>query len=421
MFVASPTLLALSAQSAFAQPLPATPSPPPVNAPETGAPPPTVVSTAHAGAEHPETDWLKTVYAQVADSVVRIQTELGTGSGFFFHSRRHIATALHVIDDADTIIVGTSDGRRQAARVVAYSRDYDLALLELESAVSEARVLEAYQGTVDVGDPVAIIGHPFSGLEITSARLRGLLNWTLTQGVVGAISGSWLQTDAAINPGNSGGPVLNARGQLLGVVSAKLSDAQGIGLAARVDRLTELVGRIGRDAPPRQTWRFEAIELGFMLHATAGNADTIDGFSLGTGFRLLRNYPVRLRIGYLAGDIEPETSTILTTRLARVTTELTFGYALALVESLELSPEVGAALFYDHKRNGSLQVDNTTCTNPPCIVEGKVLRSSGAELRFLPMAGLSLDWRFFRIGYAYQLDLRHLEDGNHRVQVAVKF
>src|SRR6187549_154561 len=70
--------------------------------------------------------WLKAVYEQVVESVVLIETESGTGSGFFFHSPRLIATALHVVDDADTIVVETSNGRRQEGRVVAYSRKYDL-------------------------------------------------------------------------------------------------------------------------------------------------------------------------------------------------------------------------------------------------------------------------------------------------------
>src|SRR6478609_1169724 len=86
--------------------------------------------------------WLKAVYEQVVESVVLIETEFGTGSGFFFHSPRLIATALHVVDDAETIVVEMSDGRRQKGHVVAYSRKYDLALVELEHAVQGARALE---------------------------------------------------------------------------------------------------------------------------------------------------------------------------------------------------------------------------------------------------------------------------------------
>jgi hypothetical protein len=271
-----------------------------------------------------------------------------------------------------------------------------------------------------VGEPVAIIGHPFSDLTNTSKRLHGLLNWSLTQGVVGAVSESWLQTDAAINPGNSGGPMVNARGQLLGVVSAKLTDAQGIGLAARGDRLTELIGRIGWSGPPRQAWKLDKFELGFVLHIAADGANTINGFSLGGGAILQKRYPIRLRASYLAGDIDGATPTILTTHLERFATELTFGYAVSLTERIEFSPEVGAALFYDHKGNAGLEVDSR-CTDLPCTVQGRVVRTNEGALRFLPQAGITLEGGFFRVSYAFQLDLQHLVDGNHRVLVGVGF
>jgi hypothetical protein len=411
-----------AAGPAFAEPPPTTP--PPGTAPASGSESairaPAQSTAAPGDAQRLERDWLKAVYEQVAVSVVRIQTEVGTGSGFFFYSRRHVATALHVVDDADTIIVGMSDGRRLEGRVVAYSRENDLALIELQADVPDARLLEAYQGPIDVGEPVAIIGHPFSDLTHTSKRLRGLLNWSLSQGVVGAVSESWLQTDAAINPGNSGGPMVNARGQLLGVVSAKLTDAQGIGLAARGDRLTELIGRIGWSGPPRQAWKLDKFELGFVLHIAADGANTINGFSLGGGAILQKRYPIRLRASYLAGDIDGATPTILTTHLERFATELTFGYAVSLTERIEFSPEVGAALFYDHKGNAGLEVDSR-CTDLPCTVQGRVVRTNEGALRFLPQAGITLEGGFFRVSYAFQLDLQHLVDGNHRVLVGVGF
>ncbi len=135
---------------------------------------------------------------------------------------------------------------------------------------------------------MVVIGHPFSGLEYQVHELRGLLNWSMTQGVVSAVSGSWLQTDAAINPGNSGGPIVNERGQLLGVVSATLSQAQGISLAARVGRLAELLPQIGRQSPPRHVWLYDGMELGFVVQ---GANDIIQGVSLGAGMRLLKALP----------------------------------------------------------------------------------------------------------------------------------
>jgi S1-C subfamily serine protease len=366
----------------------------------------------------PAREWLKAVYDRVADSVVLIETEFGAGSGFFFHSPRLIATALHVVDDADTIVVQTSDGRRQLGRVVAYSREHDLALLELEREVSGARPLEPAPALVEVGQPVVVIGHPFSGLEARVHELRGLLNWSMTQGVVSAVAASWLQTDAAINPGNSGGPIVDERGQVLGVVSATLSRAQGISVAARVARLSELLPLIGSQPPPRHRFVFEGMELGFVVHASS---DVIEGLSLGAGTRLLKHFPIRLRLGLLAGSVQPSRADVVATRLVRGVAELSAGYAFSL-GPVQLSPYVGGAFYYDHERDSSLRIDSDVpCTVPPCLVNGKVVTSTEARARLLPMLGGSFDFGRLRLDYAYQLAIAQAIDSQHRVLVAFTF
>lgn len=360
---------------------------------------------------------MSAVYEKVADSVVLIETDLGTGSGFFFFSRRHIATALHVVDNADDVVVRLSDGRRSVARVVAYTRDYDLAILELETEAEGARLLPAHTGAIAIGDTVAVVGHPFSGLERKLPQLRGLLYWSVTTGVVGGVAGSWLQTDAAINSGNSGGPVVTAQGEVLGVVDAKIEGGEGIGLAVRVNRLHDLTLRIGKDAPPRKTWTFDGVELGLVVHA---GKDTVEGFSVGAGARFRKHCPLRLRLGYLSGNVDPDASTTLMSHLQRVAAEATFGYAFSLGSDVELSPNAGAALFYDRRTDASLRIE-AKCPEAPCVVEGEVLREKRRELRFLPMAGVSLDVSLVRIGYAFQLDFATIADSQHRLFGAVAF
>jgi len=366
----------------------------------------------------PVRGWLAAVYEQVADSVLLIETEFGTGSGFFFHDPTLVATALHVVDDAESIVVQTSDGRRQKGRVVAYSRKHDLALVRVEHAIPGTRTLQPAPARIEIGQPVVVIGHPFSGLEYQVRELRGLLNWSMTQGVVSAVAGSWLQTDAAINPGNSGGPIVDEHGRVLGVVSATLSQAQGISVAARVSRLAELVPLIDTQPPPRHDWRYEGMELGFVVQ---GANDVIEGFSLGGGMRLMKHFPVRLRVGVLAGSVEPLAADVLTTRLVRGLGELSFGYALSL-GPLELSPALGVALYYDHTRDSSLRIDGEVqCSTPPCLVNGKVVNSTDGHFRALPSAGLSLDFARLRLDYAYQLAIEQSIDSQHRVVVAITF
>jgi S1-C subfamily serine protease len=371
-------------------------------------------------ARNADREWLKSVYESVANSVVLIETEGGTGSGFFFYGPRYVATALHVVDDAETIVVNTMDGRRYPGTVVAYSRDYDVALVELPGAVPGARVLPAHRGEVDIGETVAVIGHPFSGLDKTLPQLRGLLNWSLTQGVVGAVSGSWLQTDAAINPGNSGGPVLNGRGEVIGVVSAKLTEAQGIGMIARINRVEELVGKIGTQSAPRQHVAYDGFELGFLVNWVDDQA--IDGLALGVGARFEKRYPVRLRFGFIGGDIEPKEPTTISTRLERFSTELTTGYAVPFGRFFELVPTLGLAFFYDRRHDAAFRIDNdVTCSDFPCYVDGKVIKSLDKDFRLLPTFGGSLELAHVRIAYAYQLDLSDASNSEHRMLFALNF
>jgi len=387
-------------------------------APDAAAPAPsTPAPTANQPAENDERTWLKRVYDQVADSVVLIETERGTGSGFFFYNARYVATALHVVDEAETIIVSATDGRRWQGHLVAYSEEHDTALVDLGQEAQGVRLLAPYHGTVDIGETVAVIGHPFSGLERSLPRLRGLLNWSLTQGVVGAVAGSWLQTDAAINPGNSGGPVLNHRGEVLGVVSAKLTNAQGIGMIARIERVEELIPKIGRQPERRETVAFDGLELGFAMNW----ADVvIDGFDVGAGMRFVKHYPVWFRLGFLGGDVEPEDPLVIATRLERFSAEIVGGYALPLNDTIELTPNLGLAVFYDRWHDSSLRIDQTiACANPPCFVDGKVVRSSQAELRVLPLIGATLDIGHLRLSYAYELDLSGSDRSQHRALFAL--
>ena len=210
---------------------------------------------------------------------------------------------------------------------------------------------------------------------------------------------------------------MNARGQVLGVVSSKLSEAQGISVAARIGRVQELVPKIGQQSPPRHNWLFESLEVGFIAQFSR---DTIEGFSLGGGARLYKRFPLRLRVGLLAGSVEPKEATVLSTRLVRLTGDLSMGVAVP-VGPVELSPAVGAALFYDHEQNSSLRIDQVTCDAPPCLVNGKVVRSTERSVHFLPTVGLTLDFNLLRVGYAYEIGLDQALDSQHRLLVAVIF
>jgi putative serine protease PepD len=362
--------------------------------------------------------WLRHVYDAAKASVVLIEAGDRTGSGFCFFSSRHVATALHVVDDVDSIVVRTSHGERLAAVVVAYSREHDVALLELDHAPEDLRPLEP-QHSASIGEPVAIVGHPFSQLARREAQLRGLLDWSLSQGIVGAVSGSWLQTDAAVNPGTSGGPLLNARGQVLGIVSARLTDAQSIGLISRIRRVEDLLQDLTQGPPPRHIVHFDKLEFGYLMQWGEG---TSRGIGVGAGVRVLEQFPVQARLGFLAGDQDPDDPTVLASHLDRIAAEASAGYAFAAAPGLWLSAQLGAALARDRQTDTSLRLDEgANCAEPPCLVTGEVLRSSNVTWRAWPMLALAVDLGPLRLGYALQFALSAAQTSQQRLLLAVTF
>jgi len=178
------------------------------------------------------------IYDLIKDSVVLIQTEAGLGSGFVYGFEGHIVTNYHVIEDAVTIQVTFLDGNTTGASVVGVDPYSDLAVVKVDSNVTTlSSVVLGNSSELVVGEPVAAVGNPFG------------LSDTITTGVVSALGrelqapGDYLiidiiQVDAAINPGNSGGPLVNLRGQVVGVNTAIISGSEtfaGVGFAVPSD------------------------------------------------------------------------------------------------------------------------------------------------------------------------------------------
>jgi len=150
---------------------------------------------------------------------------------------------------------------------------------------------------------------------------------------------------AAVIPGVSGGPVLNEQGRVLGVVSARLRDADGIGMASRIRRAELLLGRLDQGPPPPRLLRLDLLELAFLIQWAPS---PLNGVGVGAGWRLLERYPLQARLGYLAGSVPSDTATVLHEDLNRFEGELTLGYALPLSQRLSLSVALGASLARDH-------------------------------------------------------------------------
>jgi serine protease Do len=151
------------------------------------------------------------------------------GSGVIVTNEGHIITNNHVVDQVDEIEVQLSDGRTKKARLIGADSQLDLAVLKIDTPGVKPLVL-ADSDTVQPGDFVLAIGNPF-GLQETVTD--GIISWK-GQPNSTDLRGDLLQTNAAINPGNSGGPLINVRGEVVGIneqIVSSSGGSQGIGFA----------------------------------------------------------------------------------------------------------------------------------------------------------------------------------------------
>jgi serine protease Do len=158
----------------------------------------------------------------------------GMGSGVIIDARGYIITNYHVVDDVTVLRVKFSDGNSVAARLVARDAENDLALLKVDVNQPLPVVPLGTASDLMIGETVIAIGNPYGYPD------------SVTTGIVSAVKRdvslnkelsykSLIQTDAKINPGNSGGPLLNIKGELIGINVAIRAGAQGIGFAIPVD------------------------------------------------------------------------------------------------------------------------------------------------------------------------------------------
>jgi serine protease Do len=187
-------------------------------------------------------------YGDIPD---REMKQRSLGSGFIVEKDGYIITNNHVIDGASEIKVKLADGRESAARVIGRDPKTDLALIKISTLLKDLPSLTLGDSdAIQVGDWVLAIGNPF-GLE-----------HTVTQGIIsasGRVIGSgpydnFLQTDAPINPGNSGGPLVNVKGEVVGINSAIVAAGQGIGFAIPSNTAKRIVAQLREKGKVVRGW-----------------------------------------------------------------------------------------------------------------------------------------------------------------------
>jgi S1-C subfamily serine protease len=195
--------------------------------------------------------------ARVLPGVVSVQVRSGSGgggsgSGFVFDDRGHIVTNNHVVAAAGgsgSVSVVGSNGQRLTAEVVGTDPNSDIAVLRVTPSAALRPLDLADLSATRVGEPVLAVGSPLGLSGTVTAGIISALDRQVTLG--GTVRRAAVQTDASINPGNSGGPLVNARGQVVGVNTAIATleggGSIGIGFAVPIDQAqqvaTDLIGR----------------------------------------------------------------------------------------------------------------------------------------------------------------------------------
>lgn len=173
-------------------------------------------------------------------AVVHLKGKEKQGSGFFVTDTGVIATNAHLARDEENLVAVLASGQQLSVQVVYIDADLDVALLKAKGTHFPHLTL-AEAVTVEQGEDVIAVGNPGGGMT-----------FSVTKGIVSAVGkfapagpGTWIQTDASINPGNSGGPLVNARGEAIGINTQKVvkEDVSGIGFALSSSDLLAVLRR----------------------------------------------------------------------------------------------------------------------------------------------------------------------------------
>ena len=191
------------------------------------------------------------IYEHVSPSVVQVTArasgEPSSGAGVIVDEMAHILTSLHIIDGATGITVRFADGTTSPVEIVATLPDRDIAVIRALAPPDQFKpATMGNPGSLSIGDPAFVIGHPFGltgslSTGVISGLDRSMSAPSLAQPITGLI-----QFDAAVNAGSSGGPLVDQRGDVVGIVTGLVNPAgkvfSGVGFAVTIDAASAGLG-----------------------------------------------------------------------------------------------------------------------------------------------------------------------------------
>ncbi len=185
--------------------------------------------------------------AQYEDWFWGTSTQKGTGSGVIINEDGFIVTNSHVVEGAEKIQVTLIDGTVYDAKPIGTDSRTDLAVIKIEPEADKKLTFAAFgdSSQMRVGDSVIAIGNPL-GEEFAGSATKGIISATNRTVNISNKTLTVLQTDAAINPGNSGGALVNAKGEVIGINTAKIADStvEGLGFAIPSNELLPVIDEL---------------------------------------------------------------------------------------------------------------------------------------------------------------------------------
>ncbi len=336
------------------------------------------------------------LYERAAPAVVRVHSRAGNGSGFLVDPQT-VATSWHVVEDRGELFVETRDGTEIPVTIASRDRKDDVALLALPEPLTVHGVavepLPLRSTPIAIGARVFVLGHPLSGPRERPEQLaEGLLNWSLSDGLVSQVGERAVQVTATVEPGNSGGPLLDAEGRVVGVVGFGIG---AFGGATRVERLRAL--QEAAPAPPRGPVVDALALLGLSSGFEPGRSPAAGSHQgVYTGLELVFDrrlaVGVGVEAGWLASKEERDAGARSRRMLLRTTVaprfELPFRPGRAFPLALQPYALVGAGMARTGTLHETLQFADPACdpAAEPCAYTS-TSETEWQPSRWMPMVG----------------------------------